>query len=437
VEMLPPIETEALVDVDLKLKGTVIFRVIFSVLEIMEVEDASLLVVGKLFLWTLDVSTATVEYTVVTLSRCVDENIGSLINPVLLDDFFVETDISVTISSPVVDGVIEGILLVLFTSTKSEIVIDDKVLSFNALKVSPNDVDVVNVSELLLVVLYPICAELTAVLNVTVFGVFALVLTLGDSEFVTRAEWIFDGVTDSIVFDSVTKLPTEIEKFLFMSIKSFRVKDWVALRVSSIGAENLVDDAVTIVGAVGFRVLFSIKGDVSLIMIGVLYLVLLDVSAVAMISSVITSVNVERDVYPLVNRIGLDDFFVKPDICVTVLLFVTDDAVEGNSLVLLISPSCEIVVDHEIVLFKAVNSGTLGVFTSTIELDGTEVVELSELKFLSVLFVPIHVELANVLVVDVSVTPLIIKDSDLESNEKTRCDGVTDSTELVACIVFS
>jgi hypothetical protein len=426
VEMLPPIETEALVDVDLKLKGTVIFRVIFSVLEIMEVEDASLLVVGKLFLWTLDVSTATVEYTVVTLSRCVDENIGSLINPVLLDDFFVETDISVTISSPVVDGVIEGILLVLFTSTKSEIVIDDKVLSFNALKVSPNDVDVVNVSELLLVVLYPICAELTAVLNVTVFGVFALVLTLGDSEFVTRAEWIFDGVTDSIVFDSVTKLPTEIEKFLFMSIKSFRVKDWVALRVSSIGAENLVDDAVTIVGAVGFRVLFSIKGDVSLIMIGVLYLVLLDVSAVAMISSVITSVNVERDVYPLVNRIGLD-----------VLLFVTDDAVEGNSLVLLISPSCEIVVDHEIVLFKAVNSGTLGVFTSTIELDGTEVVELSELKFLSVLFVPIHVELANVLVVDVSVTPLIIKDSDLESNEKTRCDGVTDSTELVACIVFS
>jgi hypothetical protein len=392
----------------------------------MEVEDSSLLVVGKLFLWTLDVSTPTVEFTVITLSRGVDENIGSLINPIVFDDLFVKPDISVTISSPVVDGVIEGIPLVLFTSTKSEIVIDDKVLSFNALKVSPNDVDVVEVSELLLVVLYPICAELTAVLNVTVFGVFALVLTLGDSEFVTRAEWIFDGVTDSIVFDSVTKLPTEIEKFLFMSIKSFRVKDWVALRVSSIGAENLVDDAVTIVGAVGFRVLFSIKGDVSLIMIGVLYLVLLDVSAVAMISSVITSVNVERDVYPLVNRIGLD-----------VLLFVTDDAVEGNSLVLLISPSCEIVVDHEIVLFKAVNSGTLGVFTSTIELDGTEVVELSELKFLSVLFVPIHVELANVLVVDVSVTPLIIKDSDLESNEKTRCDGVTDSTELVACIVFS
>jgi hypothetical protein len=48
--MLPPIETEGLVDIELKLKGTVKFRVIFSVLEIMEVEDASLLVVGKLFL---------------------------------------------------------------------------------------------------------------------------------------------------------------------------------------------------------------------------------------------------------------------------------------------------------------------------------------------------------------------------------------------------
>jgi hypothetical protein len=66
--------------------------------------------------------------------------------------FFIP-DISVTISSPVVDGVIEGIPLVLFTSTKSEVVIDDKVLSSNALKVSPNDVDVVEVSELLLVVL--------------------------------------------------------------------------------------------------------------------------------------------------------------------------------------------------------------------------------------------------------------------------------------------
>jgi hypothetical protein len=91
VEVLPPIATEASVDVELKLVGTVKCWVIFSMLDTMEVKDASLLVVGKLFLWTLDVSTATVEFTVVTLSRGVDENIGSLINPVLLDDFFVET----------------------------------------------------------------------------------------------------------------------------------------------------------------------------------------------------------------------------------------------------------------------------------------------------------------------------------------------------------
>jgi hypothetical protein len=56
----------------------------------MEVEDSSLLVVGKLFLWTLDVSTPTVEFTVITLSRGVDENIGSLINPIVFDDLFVK-----------------------------------------------------------------------------------------------------------------------------------------------------------------------------------------------------------------------------------------------------------------------------------------------------------------------------------------------------------
>jgi hypothetical protein len=48
--MLPPIATEASVDVELKLIGMVKFRVIFSILEIMEVEDASLLVAGKRFL---------------------------------------------------------------------------------------------------------------------------------------------------------------------------------------------------------------------------------------------------------------------------------------------------------------------------------------------------------------------------------------------------
>jgi hypothetical protein len=50
VEILPPIETEASVDVELKSIGTVKFRVVFSILEIVEVVDAPLFVVGKLFL---------------------------------------------------------------------------------------------------------------------------------------------------------------------------------------------------------------------------------------------------------------------------------------------------------------------------------------------------------------------------------------------------
>jgi hypothetical protein len=194
VEMLPPIETEALVDVDLKLKGTVIFRVIFSVLEIMEVEDASLLVVGKLFLWPIDVSTATVEFTVVTLSRGVDENIVSLINPIVLDDLFVKSvklkyvafnetvelsfdffipDISVKISSPIVDCVMEGIASVLFTSFISEAVIEDEMVSVttadsdifgvSATNVVPNGAEFVELFELLnvsVVVLSAICVDL-------------------------------------------------------------------------------------------------------------------------------------------------------------------------------------------------------------------------------------------------------------------------------------
>jgi hypothetical protein len=56
-----------------------------------ELEDTSLLLIGKLFLWTLDVSAATVDSTVVTLSSGVDEKVGSLISPIVLDDFFVKS----------------------------------------------------------------------------------------------------------------------------------------------------------------------------------------------------------------------------------------------------------------------------------------------------------------------------------------------------------
>jgi hypothetical protein len=51
-----------------------------------EVEDASLIMVGKLFSWTLDVSTATVDS-----SSGVDENLVSLVNPIVLDEFFVKS----------------------------------------------------------------------------------------------------------------------------------------------------------------------------------------------------------------------------------------------------------------------------------------------------------------------------------------------------------
>jgi hypothetical protein len=56
-----------------------------------EVEDASLIMVGKLFSWTLDVSTATVDSTVVISSSGVDENLVSLVNPIVLDEFFVKS----------------------------------------------------------------------------------------------------------------------------------------------------------------------------------------------------------------------------------------------------------------------------------------------------------------------------------------------------------
>jgi branched-subunit amino acid transport protein len=217
VEMLPPIETEGLVDIELKLKGTVKFRVIFSVLEIMEVEDASLLVVGKLFLWTFDVSTA----TVVTLSRGVDENIGSLINPVLLDDFFVKTDISVTISSPVVDGVMEGISSVLFTSFISEAVIEDEMVSadsyifgVSATNVVLNGAEFVEFFELLnvsVVVLSAICVELVISKDVS-FGrsvvelySVEIKLIVGDETILFSAE-VLSCVVDEIVDDDEVKM---------------------------------------------------------------------------------------------------------------------------------------------------------------------------------------------------------------------------------------
>jgi hypothetical protein len=254
VEMLPPVETKALVDVELKLKGTVKFRVIFSVLEIMEVEDASLLVVGKLFLWTLDVSTPTVEFTVVTLSRGVDENIGSLISPVLLDDFFVESDISVTISSPSVDGVMEGISSVLFTSFISEPVIEDELVS-----VTTVDSDIFGVSVTSVVLNGAEFAELFKLFKVLVVALFPISVELVTSKDVSFGRSVVE------LYLVETKLAGGDETILFSVGILCCVVD-----------EIIGDDEVKMMGAVKFSGI-EVE-DVSLMIVETLYSLMVDVS---------------------------------------------------------------------------------------------------------------------------------------------------------------
>jgi hypothetical protein len=277
VEMLPPVETKALVDVELKLKGTVKFRVIFSVLEIMEVEDASLLVVGKLFLWTLDVSTPTVEFTVVTLSRGVDENIGSLISPVLLDDFFVESvklkyvafnvivelsfdfllpDISVTISSPSVDGVMEGISSVLFTSFISEPVIEDELVS-----VTTVDSDIFGVSVTSVVLNGAEFAELFKLFKVLVVALFPISVELVTSKDVSFGRSVVE------LYLVETKLAGGDETILFsVGMLSCVVDETV----------GDADDEVNMLGAMKFS---GIEVEnVSLLIVETLYSLLVDVS---------------------------------------------------------------------------------------------------------------------------------------------------------------
>jgi hypothetical protein len=275
--MLPPVETKALVDVELKLKGTVKFRVIFSVLEIMEVEDASLLVVGKLFLWTLDVSTPTVEFTVVTLSRGVDENIGSLISPVLLDDFFVESvklkyvafnvivelsfdfllpDISVTISSPSVDGVMEGISSVLFTSFISEPVIEDELVS-----VTTVDSDIFGVSVTSVVLNGAEFAELFKLFKVLVVALFPISVELVTSKDVSFGRSVVE------LYLVETKLAGGDETILFsVGMLSCVVDETV----------GDADDEVNMLGAMKFS---GIEVEnVSLLIVETLYSLLVDVS---------------------------------------------------------------------------------------------------------------------------------------------------------------
>jgi hypothetical protein len=121
----------------------------------------------------LDVSTATVEFTFVTLLRGVDENIVSLITPIVLDDFFVKSDTSVKISSPIVDCIMAGIALVLFTSFISEAVIEDEMVSVTIV-----DSDIFGVSVTSLVLNAAEFAELFKLFNVLVVAVFPISVEL-------------------------------------------------------------------------------------------------------------------------------------------------------------------------------------------------------------------------------------------------------------------
>jgi hypothetical protein len=284
VEMLPPIETVALVDVEFKLKGTVKFRVIFSILEIVEVEDDSLLLVGKLFLWTLDVSAVTVDSTVVTLSSGIDEKIGSLISPIVLDDFFVKPDIFVTLFSPVVDGVIEGISSVLFTSFISEAVIEDEMLS-----VTTVDSDIFGVSATNVVLNGAEFVELFDLLNVSV-----VVLSVICVELVITKDVSF-GCSMIELYSVEIKLIVGDETILF-SVEM----------LSCVVDEIVGDDEVKVMGAVKFSGV-EVE-DVSLLIVETLYSLLVNVSTTSVESSGSTSsVIVAVSVDSLFDLVPLDD----------------------------------------------------------------------------------------------------------------------------------
>jgi hypothetical protein len=303
--MLPPIETVALVDVEFKLKGTVKFRVIFSILEIVEVEDDSLLLVGKLFLWTLDVSAVTVDSTVVTLSSGIDEKIGSLISPIVLDDFFVKPvklkyvtfnstieqsfaffipDIFVTLFSPVVDGVIEGISSVLFTSFISEAVIEDEMLS-----VTTVDSDIFGVSATNVVLNGAEFVELFDLLNVSV-----VVLSVICVELVITKDVSF-GCSMIELYSVEIKLIVGDETILF-SVEM----------LSCVVDEIVGDDEVKVMGAVKFSGV-EVE-DVSLLIVETLYSLLVNVSTTSVESSGSTSsVIVAVSVDSLFDLVPLDD----------------------------------------------------------------------------------------------------------------------------------
>jgi hypothetical protein len=223
----------------------------------------------------LDVSTATVEFTFVTLLRGVDENIVSLITPIVLDDFFVKSvklkyvafnetielsfdffipDTSVKISSPIVDCIMAGIALVLFTSFISEAVIEDEMVS-----VTTVDSDIFGVSVTSVVLNAAEFAELFKLFNVLVVAVFPISV-----ELVTTKDVSF-GCSMIELYSVEIKLAGGDETILFSVGILCCVVD-----------EIIGDDEVKMMGAVKFSGI-EVE-DVSLMIVETLYSLMVDVS---------------------------------------------------------------------------------------------------------------------------------------------------------------
>jgi hypothetical protein len=239
---------------------------------------------GNRFLWTVDVSTAAVEYTVVTLSRGVDENIGSLINPIVFDDLFVKPDISVTISSPVVDGVMEGISSVLFASFISEAVIENEMVSVTTVYS-----DIFGVSATNAVLNGAEFAELFKLFNVLVVALFPISVELVTTKDVSFGRSVVE------LYLVETKLAGGDETILFS----------VGM-LSCVVDEIVGDDGVKMMGAVKFSGV-EVE-DVSLLIVETLYSLLVNVSTTSVESSGSTSsVIVGVSVNLLVDLVPLGD----------------------------------------------------------------------------------------------------------------------------------
>jgi hypothetical protein len=410
----------------------------------LEVEDASLLLVGKLFLWTLDVSAATVEYTVVSLSKGVDEKIGSLISPIVLDDFFVKSDISVTISSPIVDCVMEGISSVLFNSFIFEDVIADEMVSVttidsdifgvSATNVVPNGAEFVELFELLnvsVVALSAICVEVVISKDVS-FGrsVVEIKLIVGDETILfSRARSSTSSVIVGVSVDSLVDL------VWLDDWRSFEIDGSVEM-LPPIETEGLVDIELKLKGTVKFRVIFSVLEimeveDASLLVVGKLFLWTFDVSTATVVT---LSRGVDENIGSLINPVLLDDFFVKTDISVTISSPVVDGVMEGISSVLFTSFISEAVIEDEMVSVTTADSYIFGVSATNVVLNGAEFVEFFELLNVSVVVLSaICVEL--VISKDVSFGRSVVELYSVEIKLIVGDETILFSAEVLSCVV--